>query len=331
VVTELHETVAEVEADLAALAARLGTAPDTVDRAMSRFIDTIVGRARAGGSNSTIEIMVRFPLLVHAAEAGSPAGGKSAGLVHLLWWTAARYLDDLADADPGARPDRLAESSGILTAIATGCHLPARLFAAAQVADTTRAHLAAEVSRAWLDGISGQLMDYTVRPADATPEAVLDSYRGKTGAPYGMASALAARLAGADDRRTDGWRDVGRQFGVLRQIVNDRKDLATGRDEDLKNGTTTYLLAYVLNALPGQLREEMLALHTAAVDSPAARAELRRQMLTTDAVAGYTRAVDSLVADLHRSLDELGGVPPYPARLHALVDEAMDVFPLPSA
>ena len=329
----IQQVSAEVEADLAALVEQLGGRPGLVDQAMSQFIGAVVGRARAGGSNGTINIMVRFPLLVHAAEAGDPAAGKSAALVHLLWWTAARFLDDLADTStstgPETRQDAAAGNRGVLAAIAAGCHLPTRLFATAEVDDATRVHLMHEVSRCWLDGISGQLLDYAARPADTTTDAVLDSYRGKTGAPYAMASALAARLAGADDHRTDRWREIGRQLGVLRQLVNDRKDLVTGRDEDLRNGTATYLLAYLVQSLAEPLRAQMLALHAAAATSPQARSALRHHLLAPEVVDGYCRQVDAMVDDVHRALDGLGGEPPYAAHLHALVDESMDMFHLP--
>jgi len=182
-----------------------------------------------------------------------------------------------------------------------------------------------------MDAISGQLLDFDEEPANATPESVLLAYRGKTGAPYAMACAMAATLAGADGHQTDRWRELGGKFGVLRQLVNDQLDLISGRDEDLANGTATYLLAYLLQSLTATRKEESLALHSAAAKSPDARQKLRDQMLAPSVIGGYVESVKAMVGDAHATLDELGGEPAYVAELYALLDEAMGQSPLPFA
>lgn len=330
-VAPLDAAVERVDADLAGLVARLGEGDDVADRAMAAFIARIVGNATARGSGGTMSIMVRFPLLVHAAETGDPAGGRAAALIHLLWWTAARYLDDLADGGP-TRPDDPAEyDRGILAALGTGSHLPARLVRDADIPEATRFAVVAELSQGWLDAIGGQLLDYDASVAGATREAVLASYRGKTGAPYAMAAAMAARLAGAGPDRVDRWRAAGTTFGVLRQLVNDRRDIASGRDEDIVNGTATYLVAHLLDGVPAAGRAALLDLHARAATSPAAREAFKAQLLNPDNLDGYAAAVDGMVVGLHDELDALGGTQPYPALLHEIVDEAMRQFPLPVA
>jgi len=334
----MTRALAEVDAEMTALTRRLATGTAAVDPAMAAFIERVIGKAVSGGSRPTIEVMAGLPLAVAGAGCGVPARGGLAGVIHLLWWTAARYLDDLADAKTqretgpaGGDADRLADDAGILTAMATGTHLPARLIEVAPVADPTRTRLTAEVTRCWLDGISGQLLDYVARPADTSVEAVLRSYAGKTGAPYAMAAALAAILAGAGADRTDRWRRFGLELGVLRQLGNDRRDLTTGRDEDLRNGTVTYLLAYLLDPLPDERRAELLTLHAAARDSDAARARFRRHLLDPAVLDGYAKEVDAMAGRIHQDLDELGGDEPYLSHLHAMVDQSATIYPLTGA
>ncbi|GAA3195007.1 polyprenyl synthetase family protein [Dactylosporangium siamense] len=320
--------VGPVHDDLTALVARLRRSGDVADEAMAAFLAAFLGNLAARGSTGAADVMIRLPLLVHAAETGDPAGGRPAAVVHLLWWAAARYLDDLADGGP-YDPARC--NADILAALGVGSHLPVRLVREAGVPDTTKVAALSEVSRGWLDGISGQLLDYTARPAEATVGTVLASYEGKTGAPYAMATALAACLAGADPARVERWRDVGRRFGVLRQLTNDQRDLVTGRDEDLRNGAATFLVMLLLDGVPAGQRSALLALHASAATSAAARAEFKGRLTAPEHLHGYHERVDGMLAEVHRSLDTLGGAEPFAEALHDLIDDAMLAFPLPGA
>jgi heptaprenyl diphosphate synthase len=323
--------VGDVEAHLGEVVDRLRASPEVADRAMGEFIAGILADAAARGSTGIINTMARLPLLVHGAESGDPAGGRDAAVIHLLWWTSARFFDDLADGGPTMRSGFIDRDRGILAALGAGTCLPIRLIATAGVSDAAAVRLIRELSRGWLDGIGGQLLDYSARVTDTDLDTVLRSYRGKTGAPYGMATAMAAHLAGAGDGRTDRWREVGVRLGVLRQLVNDQRDLVTGRDEDLKNGTGTYLVVRSLAALPAERRARMLALHAAAAGSAQARQEFKEWLLAPEAVRGYHAAVDAMVAQVHSGLDDLGGDPVHVEGLHDIVHETMRAFPLPTA
>ncbi|MEV0560558.1 class 1 isoprenoid biosynthesis enzyme [Dactylosporangium sp. NPDC050588] len=324
--TDVTEVVGAVHEDLAALLARLRAGGDVADEAMAGFLGGFLDRLAARGSTGAVDVMIRLPLLVHAAESGDPGGGRPAAVVHVLWWAAARYLDDLADGGP-FDPARC--NADILAALGVGSHLPARLLREARVPDATKVAAQAELSRGWLDGISGQLLDLAARPATATTASVLASYEGKTGAPYAMATAAAACLAGADPGRVDRWRDVGRRFGVLRQLTNDQRDLVTGRDEDLRNGAATFLVMLLLDGVPAAQRPGLLALHAAAATSADARAEFKALLTGPEHLRAYHGRVDAMVAEVHGALHALGGTPPYTSALHTLVDDAMLAFPLP--
>ncbi|TDE25192.1 polyprenyl synthetase family protein [Actinomadura sp. 6K520] len=328
-----ERAIADVEAEIARLCEvlaegrgiGLGAGREMVGGAMSEFLADFCDRVRAGASRRALEGMITLPLLVHGAETWpsgtrrSPAGPIA--VVHVLWWAAARHLDDLTDAPGAPSPGTVAAGKKILTALAVGSHLPARLVADLPVSGEVRAKLGDEVSRGWLEAVDGQLRDLTEPASAATPESVLRAYEGKTGAPYAMAAASAACLAGSDEGRVTGWRSFGRALGVLRQLVNDRRDLDSGRHEDLANGTATYLLVHLLTSLPAGRRREALALHAAARHSASARAELAAWMLDEEVVASYAAAVAPLVDRAHRLLRRLGGEPGRVRELHRLVDE----------
>ncbi|NKZ09189.1 polyprenyl synthetase family protein [Actinomadura latina] len=327
-----ERAIAEIEVEIARLcellaegrAMGLDEGREMVGGAMSEFLLEFFDLVRAKGSRPGMRGMITLPLMVHGAETGEPGPAAPIAVVHLLWWAAARYLDDLTDSScaPGA-----AAGPKVLTALAVGSHLPARLLAGLPVTATTRAALGEELSRCWLDAVDGQLRDLTGRAAAATPASVLRSYEGKTGAPYAMAAAAAGCLAGADGARVARWRAFGRSLGVLRQLVNDRRDLASGRHEDLANGTATYLLVQLLSALPAGRRREALALHADARHSAAARAELTAWMLDGEIVDACAASVAPLVERAHGTLGLLGGEPGFVRELHGLVDETVGHMP----
>ncbi|MFG2085957.1 MULTISPECIES: polyprenyl synthetase family protein [unclassified Spirillospora] len=346
-----ERAIAEVEAEMArlcevlaeGLAMGLDEGREMVGGAMSEFLTEFFDLVRAKGSRAGTDGMITLPLLVHTAETGHQGdarpligGGwvleeqrpaRLAAVVHLLWWAAARYLDDLTDTPGAPSPGNVAVGKKVLTALAVGSHLPGRLVADLPVTGGVRAALGDELSRCWLDAVDGQLRDLTEPVSAATPESVLRGYEGKTGSPYAMAAASAACLAGADGRRVTGWRSFGRALGVLRQLVNDQRDLASGRHEDLANGTATYLLVHLLASLPAGRRRAALALHAAARHSGSARAELTAWMLDDEVIDSYAGSVAPLIERAHGHLDRLGGEPGCVRELHRLVDETVGHMP----
>ncbi|MEU8799828.1 polyprenyl synthetase family protein [Spirillospora sp. NPDC048819] len=346
-----ERAIAEVEAEMArlcellaeGLAMGLDEGREMVGGAMSEFLTEFFDLVRAKGSRPGMNGMITLPLLVHDAETGPearplngggrgledgpPSGPRAVAVVHLLWWAAARYFDDLTDTPGAPSPGNVAVGKKVLTALAVGSHLPARILADLPVTGGVRAALGDELSRCWLDAVDGQLRDLTAPVSTATPESVLRAYEGKTGAPYAMAAASAACLAGADGRRVTGWRSFGRALGVLRQLVNDQRDLASGRHEDLANGTATYLLVQLLASLPAGRRREALALHAAARHSGSARAELTAWMLDDEVVDSCAASVAPLIERAHGLLDRLGGEPGRVRELHGLVDETVGHMP----
>ncbi|MFD7627668.1 polyprenyl synthetase family protein [Streptomyces sp. NPDC059851] len=280
-----------------------------------------------------------LPMLVHGIETGNPAPAVPLAALHVLWWTSACYLDDLADAhEPQAAPQTaphpaptpappppstIDRNEALLASVLSGTVLPLRIVRSLPVPASVHGLLTAEIATGWAVGIEGQLTDIATDPSRATPQSVITGYRGKSGGPYSMITAMAAILAGADASRVGHWREFGYVFGILWQIFNDQEDILSGRNEDLLNGTATYLLTCALEDSPDRAaRERVLALCTAARNSGAARAELARILLSPAVLHRYRTDLEAFRADAHRILGVLGGDDRYLAVLRHLVDHA---------
>ncbi len=325
--TAQQRALAEVAAHASTMTERLFASNSTGDRAMATFVDTFFAMIPLDGSARSINGIVMLPVSVFGAETAAPMRATPVALVHTLWWAAARYLDDMIDTPQLAQSGRAEFNRGVLTAIAVGNYLPLSIFGDLPVSDAVRFQLMTEYSNGCIDALGGQLTDLALNAETATPDDVLRNYEGKTGAPYGMSAALAAQLAECDADRVDAWRSFGRALGVLRQLVNDQRDLVTERDEDLRNGTATYLLVHLLDTVSTARRAELIGLHREARTSEEACAELKRTMLAADIVAGYAEAIQPIIRAARDTLASLGGDPQCVTELAGLIDETISYFP----
>ena len=319
--------LAEVAAQASAMAGRLLASKTTGDLAMGTFVDRFFSKIPLDGSAPSINGIVMLPVLVFGAETAAPMRATPVALIHTLWWAAARYLDDMIDTPQLARSDPAELNRGMMTAIAVGNHLPLNIVGDLAVSDAVRFRLITEYSNGCIDALSGQLTDLVLDAETATRDDVLRSYEGKTGAPYGMSAALAAQFAGCNTDRVHAWRSFGRALGVLRQLVNDQRDLVTDRDEDLRNGTATYLLVHLLGTVSTARRAELIGLHRQARTSDGARAELKRAMLAADIVSSYAETIQPIVRAALDTLASLGGDPQCVTELAGLIDETVSYFP----
>ncbi|OIK05226.1 polyprenyl synthetase family protein [Streptomyces monashensis] len=267
-----------------------------------------------------------LPLIVHAAETGSPAPALPLTVVHDLWWTTACRLDDLADSPDGQETADPEVNQTLLAIVAAGTPLPLLIVQTLRVPGPIRAALSAEVARCWVAAAEGQLRDIEGEAVTATRSSVRNTYLGKSGAPFAMITAMAARLAGAEERRVAGWRSFGEVFGLIWQLFNDQEDILSGRFEDLRNGTVTYLLACCLEQAPPDSARRLTDLHSAAKSSAPARSALTRELLAPAVLATYTQHCEELQRRAHRILDELGGTEEYLTLLRDLVDQASRVL-----
>ena len=307
----------------------------TADRAMGEALTGFLDRIAARGSGPAVDGIVALPFLVHGAYSGEPAAAEPAAMAHVLWWVSARYLDDLSDAAPGTVGASGASGSStpgadrdLLAVVGIACHLSATVLDRACSDDPARVLLLRqELSRCWHQAISGQLTDLTLTAAGATAEEVMAGYRGKTGAPYAMAAAMGAVLAGCSPAQADAARDFGERFGVLRQIANDQRDIASRRYEDLRNGTATYMVVRYLESLSGAERVVAEKLLVGCADSAQARDEFAARLTEPAWLRDFAGIVRPLIEGLHATVDEIGGVAEYVTGLHELGEETGNLYP----
>jgi len=110
-------------------------------------------------------------------------------------------------------------------------------------------------------------------------------------------------------------------------MVNDQRDISSGRYEDLRNGTATSMVVQYLESLsePGRAVAEKLLAGCAA--SAAARDEFAARLTEPSRLRAYAATAGPLIDGLHASVEEAGGVGEYVAGLHGLVEQTVHLYP----
>ncbi|MFI7356432.1 polyprenyl synthetase family protein [Streptomyces avidinii] len=314
---DLHREVAQdIDAEIETALERLGPLAGTTRSSVAKLLD----------HRKLRHPLSVLPLLAHAIETGNPRPAIPLSAVHLLWWTSACYLDDLADANGASISGELTENEALLASVITGNALPIQILLEQDLPAAARSALIAEILNGWIIGVDGQIDDMRGDVRSASRKSVIETYRGKSGAPFGMITAMAAIFSGTTAEKVELWREFGFVFGILWQIFNDQEDILSGRDEDLLNGTVTYLLASVIeDASPGS-RDHILSLCAASGRSHHARSELAGLLRTPTALDRYRAEIDAFRAEGYRILDELGGDETYLPVLRHLVDHASQML-----
>ncbi|MFF3723012.1 polyprenyl synthetase family protein [Streptomyces erythrochromogenes] len=314
---DLHRKVAQdIDAEIETALDRLGPVAATTRNSVAKLLE----------QRKLRHPLSVLPLLTHAIETGNPGPALPLSAVHLLWWTSACYLDDLADANGASISGELTEDEALLASVITGNALPIQIILAQDLPEAAHGALITEILNGWIIGVDGQIDDMRGDLCSASRKSVVETYRGKSGAPFGMITAMAAIFSGTTDEKVELWREFGYVFGILWQIFNDQEDILSGRDEDLLNGTVTYLLASVLEDAAPLSREHILGLCAAASRSHQARSELAGLLRTPVALDRYRAEIDGFRAEAYRILDELGGDESYQPVLRNLVDHASQML-----
>ncbi|MFA7763525.1 polyprenyl synthetase family protein [Streptomyces sp. NPDC048723] len=314
---DLHREVSQdIDAEIDTALERLGPLASTTRNSVAKLLE----------HRKLRHPLSVLPLLTHAIETGNPKPAIPLSAVHLLWWTSACYLDDLADANGASISGELTENEALLASVITGNSLPIQILLAQDLPESARSALITEILNGWIIGVDGQIDDMRGDICSASRKSVVETYRGKSGAPFGMITAMAAIFSGTTAEKVELWREFGYVFGILWQIFNDQEDILSGRNEDLLNGTVTYLLASVIEDASPDSREHVLGLCAAAGRSQQARAELEGLLRTPAALDRYRAEIDAFRAEGYRILDELGGDETYSPVLRHLVDHASQML-----
>lgn len=307
-----REVSADIEAEREETLERLGRSAKAVKEAVAELL-------RHRKFKYPLSVL---PMIVHGIETGTLRPAVPLAVVHELWWTSACYLDDLADGQGAFVAGDLSESEALLATVISGNPLPVLVVNSPRIPESVRGALTAEVVNCWIVATEGQLSDLGGDVGAVARDSVVTAYRGKSGAPFSAITAMAAELAGVEKGRVELWREFGNVFGVLWQMFNDQEDILSGRNEDLLNGTVTYLFACAVEEAAPHYRERVLGLHADARNSHHARAELTEVLLAPDVLRRYEEDIDTFRHEAHAILDELGGDEAYVPVLRQLVDHS---------
>ncbi|MFD8422940.1 polyprenyl synthetase family protein [Streptomyces sp. NPDC059466] len=314
---DLHrEYSSEIAEEIEAILERLGPSADSLRSVVTELL-------RHQRMKYPLSVL---PLVVHGVETGSAGPAVPLSAVHVLWWTSACYLDDLADGNGDHRPAGLTLHEALLAAVVTGHVLSLKAIDSRRVPEPVRGALTAELLDCGITAAQGQLGDMRADVGTASRNSVVTAYREKSGAPFGMITAMAAILAGAEAERTKLWREFGSVFGILWQLFNDQEDIVSERNEDLLNGTVTYLFACALEDAPPALRNRVLELHAGARTSAVARSALAARLHAPAVLDRYEDDIHKFRDEAHRILGDLGGDERYLPILRQLVDETSRVL-----
>lgn len=290
---------------------------------LGRAVRTLARDARCDANNA-----YSLPLLVCAAETGYPNPALPVAAVHSLWWQAANLFDDIADDEGTEQLYGLSTGAALMAALELGHALPVRIVSELPVPEPMRAQLLNDFFAGWTGTNDGQIRDILHRADTSEPEAVLTTYRHKSSSAYVMATTMAARLAGADKTQVGLWRKFATELGLLCQFRNDQEDLDTGRLEDLKNQTATYLLVALLDSLSGADKTAVLSHLQHAGDYGEARQLVLDRMLHPQILRPYLDHVERIRTATHHTLGSLRGIPAYIDELRRRVEIAAHPSPL---
>ncbi|MEU6375364.1 hypothetical protein [Streptomyces sp. NPDC046909] len=232
-------------------------------------------------------------------------------------------MDDLVDGQFDPEQTQLSAAQASIAATTCLTVLPRMLIDQAELHSRVRTLWINELTQGDLRCAEGQLTDVAQA---STPRwrDVVQSYAGKTGAPYGRDAVLAASLAGVQGEGLRGWRSFGLLFGVLRQCANDRGARDPEHDTDLANATMTLLLAYALEYLPTEDADRLKAMHARCRAEPTARRAVWKTMRDADIVEGYNARLSVIGRRLNELLETLAPPSPHRDVIHWLIETSVE-------
>jgi len=243
----------------------------------------------------------------------------------LTCYAAARIMDSVEDRD---EPDGWWAENGPARAIsaATGLYFTANLALGRldlTLDDPLRSYQIRDgMLNRFLEMSSGQHLDLSL------PQPSLDQYwriaQGKSGAFFEMACWAGARLASDQPEVLEGFRQYGRQVGLMIQMLDDLKDMQWLDEQkpglDLKGLTRSLPVVFVLEVCTEMEREAFRGLLEKASPQPEDLSAIT-QIIESNGGGFYLLTE----LDLHRQLaldglEQAQALPPARGLLEALVD-----------
>lgn len=255
---------------------------------------------------------IQVPFLVHAAVTGDEAPALPVAEACTLLYFGADLFDNIIDDELPAGWDARDPAEANLAATTLLAAVPQLAVARLGYQGTPPARLWTLVhlfARTLLTMSAGEHEDLLLTGrADVGPEMCRLMTERKSGSEFALFAKAGAILATEDPDVIDNYGAFGLCFGTASQIYSDVQDIWGGEiSTDLLNGKRTLPVVHALSALPGERREQLMQLLTAARESAECHDEVR-VLLTKARSLRYT--VLMLEAYRQRAREHLAAASP---------------------
>jgi geranylgeranyl pyrophosphate synthase len=246
-------------------------------RLFLRTLPDLERRARVG----VLAPAIHLPLLCFAAAGGSEADAIPLAVATAIAELAMDVFDHEMDGETSAQWQ--GESSSIIQAAATTLLVGAFPLAIARAA--ARPEQAATMQRIAAQRMlrisAGQVLDLCLfNRTQLTLDEANAAAVGKTGERRALYSVLGALLADAPSAAVDAYDEMGRHYGVSRQIASDLTDLIVSpHSRDLASGARTWPIVWMMNRLSGEPRAQFVEQLSHARNDPEAARSIRELMI----------------------------------------------------
>jgi len=272
---------------------------------------------------------LRPGLLLLSARACGDAGPRAilpAAVIEVLHVVSLVHDDVIDEADTRRGGPAARSLWGNKMAVLLGDHLVASAFQ--RVTESPDTDLMQELAATALEMCRGQIQEITLAGAELTEAQYLEIVSAKTASLFAASCRLGAAAAEAGPVERRALDSFGRHFGIAYQISDDLLDLAAAPEEigkpvarDLHQGQVTLPVIYALREGSASQRAELIACLNGGghdLDLP------RIRDLIADA-GGFEYAADRVRCYAGDAMEELGSLPPTPARdcLAALAREGL--------
>ena len=182
-------------------------------------------------------------LLVNELNRGSPDEALDAAMAMECIHTASLIQDDILDEGLKRRGEITShEKFGIFLAMVSADYLISRAMMLMSRYDskTMRAF-----GRSGLEAAEGELLDVMSRRIKPTVDDYLVCVHKKTAAMFESAFEMGARIGGAGEDKVEMCREMGKEFGIAYQIVDDLIEYTQIDDETKKSALQSFILPLV--------------------------------------------------------------------------------------
>lgn len=240
--------------------------------------------------------------------------GRQLAQINASVYLGADLLDDLHDRDLSGVSDNVSVADLTLLAAFLSTVFPMLMISDLSAAADTRLVMQKTLAQFLLKMGEGQRQDLALAHRNAVSiRDVKHSIQGKSGEELALGVVLTAQLAkrsGADGRLCE---ELGHSLGMALQLASDLHDLFWDSEaRDLRRGARSLPIAFCLEKLEGERREELLALLEEVASNPEKVASVREILIDSGSLDYLALLVEDLclrslaIVDVLELQDEAG-------------------------